>query len=177
VVFNTIVPPGVSPFFAALHDAGFHARGGQLVCTYFDEHFLQMVPAAHAEGLYTCLDFYQDVDDPFSQRLLVQYNAPYPGDVAFTARSGCSGLYRAMRLWAAAVTHAGTLTQGGVIRALDHARIDDAPGGPAAMVAGQHHVRMNMYIAQARGGRFGIVERLGTIDPHEQPVPAATTVT
>jgi branched-chain amino acid transport system substrate-binding protein len=176
VVFNTIVPPGVSPFFAALHDAGFHARGGHLVCTYFDENFLQMVPAAHAEGLYSCLDYYQDVDDSFSQRLLAQYNALYPGDAAFTAGSGCSGLYRAMRLWAAAVTEAGTLTQGSIIRALDHARIDDAPGGPAAMVPGQHHVRMNMYIAQARGGRFGIVERLGTIDPHEQPVPTATTV-
>src|SRR5437660_7574395 len=31
VVFNTIVPPGV-------HDAGFRNRGGQLICTYFDEN-------------------------------------------------------------------------------------------------------------------------------------------
>src|SRR5256712_2534416 len=30
VVFNTIVPPGVVPFFAQLHDAGFQNRGGQL---------------------------------------------------------------------------------------------------------------------------------------------------
>ena len=27
VVFNTIVPPGVTPFLAALHDAGFAKRG------------------------------------------------------------------------------------------------------------------------------------------------------
>src|SRR6266567_2999233 len=39
VVFNTIVPPGLTPFLAQLHDAGFAARGGQLVCTYFDENF------------------------------------------------------------------------------------------------------------------------------------------
>src|ERR1700733_8860180 len=31
VVFNTIVPPGVSPFLEQLHDAGFMARGGKLV--------------------------------------------------------------------------------------------------------------------------------------------------
>jgi len=55
VVFNTIVPPGVTPFFEELYDSGFTQRGGQLVCTYFDENFLNMVPAAHVEGLYGCL--------------------------------------------------------------------------------------------------------------------------
>jgi ABC-type branched-subunit amino acid transport system substrate-binding protein len=33
VVFNTIVPPGVTPFFEGLFNSGFHARGGHLVCT------------------------------------------------------------------------------------------------------------------------------------------------
>src|SRR5436190_14263978 len=42
VVFNTIVPPGVTPFFEQLHDSGFTSRGGHLVCTYFDENFLNM---------------------------------------------------------------------------------------------------------------------------------------
>ena len=40
------------------------------------------------------------------------------------------------------------------------------------MVPGQHHARMNMYIAQARGGRFEIVENLGSIDPKERLVDA-----
>ena len=40
------------------------------------------------------------------------------------------------------------------------------PGGPAEMVPGQHHVRMNMYIAQATGGRFKVVKNLGAIDPN-----------
>ena len=38
-----------------------------------------MVPAAHVEGLYSCLDYYQAVDDPFSRKLLAQYDALYPG--------------------------------------------------------------------------------------------------
>lgn len=33
-------------------------------------------------------------------------------------------------------------------------------------------VRMNMYIAQAKNGRFEIVESLGTIDPDEAMVPS-----
>jgi len=38
------------------------------------------------------------------------------------------------------------------------------------MVPGQHHVRMNMYIAQAHDGVFKVVRDLGVIDPKESEV-------
>jgi ABC-type branched-subunit amino acid transport system substrate-binding protein len=167
VVFNTIVPPGLTPFLEQLFNAGFTKRGGHLVCTYFDENFLNLVPAEHVEGLYSCLDYYQGVGDPFSKELVDRYDRLYPGDAKFTAGSACSGMYRGLRLWEAAVNEAGSLVQDDVIGALDHARIAEGPGGPAEMVPGQHHVRMNMYIAQARHGDFSIVENLGVIDPKE----------
>ncbi len=167
VVFNTIVPPGLTPFLELLHDAGFTERGGSIVCTYFDENFFNLVPAAHVEGLYSCLDYYRNVEDPFSRELTRRYGERYPGAAIFTAGSACSGLYRGLRLWEAAVREAGSLVQEDVIAALDHARIDAGPGGPAQMVPGQHHARMNMYIAQASEGRFRIVESLGMIDPKE----------
>ena len=50
VVFNTIVPPGLVPFFQQLHDAGFTKRGGQLVCTYFDENLLALLPPNRPRG-------------------------------------------------------------------------------------------------------------------------------
>lgn len=173
VVFNTIVPPGLTPFFEELYNAGFTKRGGQLVCTYFDENFLNLVPAAHVEGLYGCLDYYQAVDDSFSKALLQRYNTLFPGSAQFTAGSACTGLYRGIRLWEAAVREAGSLRQEDVVKALDHARIDQGPGGAAEMVPGQHHVRMNMYIAQARGGTFEVVRNLGRIEPKERQVPVA----
>jgi branched-chain amino acid transport system substrate-binding protein len=176
VVFNTTVPLGVMPFLEQLHESGFAGRGGQLVCTYFEENLLEVLPPAHVEGLYSCLDYYQAVSDPFSRRLLAQYDALYPGAPKFTGGSGCSGLYRGLRLWASAVTEAGSLDQDDVIAALDHARIAEGPGGPAAMVPGQHHAQMHMYIGQARDGRFEVVESLGPIDPQERLVaPAALT--
>ncbi len=168
VVFNTIVPPGLTPFLELLYDSGFTKRGGHLVCTYFDENFLNLVPAAHVEGLYSCLDYYQNVSDPFSRELIERYDALFPGDAQFTAGSACSGMYRGLRLWEAAVNEAGSLNQDDVIRALDHARIAEGPGGPTEVVPGQHHVRMNMYIAQARSGHFEIVKSLGVIDPNER---------
>jgi len=167
VVFNTIVPPGVTPFLEQLYKSGFTKRGGHLVCTYFDENFLNMVPAEYVEGLYSCLDYYRNVSDPFSKELLNQYDKLFPGKAKFTAGSACTGLYRGLRLWEAAVKEAGSLKQEDVIKALDHAKIAAGPGGPAEMVPGQHHVRMNMYIAQANNGNFRIVKSLGVIDPKE----------
>ena len=38
------------------------------------------------------------------------------------------------------------------------------------MVPGQHHVRMNMYIAQVQGGAIKTVKSLGPVDPAEQLV-------
>ena len=109
VVFNTTVPPGVVPFLEQLHNSGFTKRGGHLICTYFDENFLNLVPAAHVEGLYICLDYYQNVSDPFSKELIKQYDKLYPGNVKFAGGGACSGLYRGLRLWEAAVKEAGSL--------------------------------------------------------------------
>src|SRR5262249_61477244 len=125
VVFNTRVPLGVGPFSQQLPDPGFTRRGGQIVCTYFDENVLDLFPVAQTEGLYSCLDYYQTVNDPFSRSLLAQYDALYPGEAKFGAGSGCSGLYRGLRLWAAAVTEAGSLDQDDVVAALDHSQLSD----------------------------------------------------
>jgi branched-chain amino acid transport system substrate-binding protein len=114
-----------------------------------------------------------DISCSGSQPILGAYDKRYPGKEQFTGGSACSGLYRGMKLWAAAVNEAGSLRQEDVIATLDHARIAEGPGGPAEMVPGQHHVRMNMYIAQAKNGRFEIVENLGAIDPDEAMVPSA----
>jgi branched-chain amino acid transport system substrate-binding protein len=172
IVFNTIVPPGLTPFLAQLHEAGFAARGGTIVCTYFDENFLNLVPSEHVEGLYGCLDYYRSVRDRFSVELLHRYDARFPGSARFTAGSACTGTYRALRMWQAAVIEAGSLDQDDVIAALDHASIAEGPGGPAGMVPGQHHVRMNMYIARSEGGDFTVVKDLGSIEPKEREVAA-----
>src|SRR6516164_4518030 len=72
-----------------------------------------------------------------------------------------------LKLWEAAVKEDGSLDQDAVIRALDHAKIAQGPGGPAEMVPGQHHLRLNMYIGHANNGKFEVAKDLGVIDPKE----------
>ena len=122
--------------------------------------------------MYGCLDYYQCVDDPFSKELLERYDKLFPGSALFTGGSACSGMYRGLRFWEAAVREAGSLDQEDVVSALDHAKIAVGPGGPAEMVPGQHHCRMNMFIGQVRDGAIETVKSLGVVDPDEQTVPA-----
>lgn len=168
VVFNATVPPGAFAFLEALSGSDFIRRGGHVITTYVDENVVGALPAEQVEGLYGCIDYYQSVSDPFSRALLERYDRRFPDGPAFSAGSGATGIYRGLKLWEAAVAEAGTADQAAVVAALDHAAIAEGPGGPAAMVPGQHHVRLNAYIAQVQDGTLEVVERLGAIDPGEQ---------
>ena len=129
VVFNTIVPPGLTPFLASCTRQASPSEEGSVVCTYFDENFLNLVPAEHVEGLYGCLDYYRALDDPYDVALVAEYDRRYPGSAQFTAGSACTGMYRGLRLWAAAVSEAGSLDTEAVVKALDTASL---ASGPAA---------------------------------------------
>ena len=62
VVFNTVIPPGVGPFFKQLYEAGFLKGGGRLACVYYDENTLNINQANEIEGLASCLDYFKARD-------------------------------------------------------------------------------------------------------------------
>ena len=168
VVFNTVIPPGVGPFIKQLYEAGFTKKGGRLSCVYYDENTLNINAANEFEGLASCLDYFRAIDDPFSATLSAEYEKRFPGTVLFTAGSAATGMYRGLKLWEVAVKKAKKVDRETVAAALDSARIDQGPGGPAEMVPGKRHCKMNMYIAVAKNGKYEVVERSkGLVDPKE----------
>ena len=77
-------------------------------------------------------------------------------------------MYRGLKLWAAAVTEAKALDRDHVADALDHAKVTDAPGGPAEMVPGTRHCKMRMHIGVAKGGKYSVEWKSeGLLDPKE----------
>ena len=170
VVFNTVIPPGVGPFFKQLYEAGFLKNGGRLACVYYDENTLNINQANEIEGLASCLDYFKAVtkDDPASAKIQATYDKEFPGKILFAAGSAATGTYRGLKLWQAAVNEAGKVDRDSVAAALDHAKIAEGPGGPAEMVPGKHHCKMKMYTAIAKNGDYEIVARSnGPVDPKE----------
>ncbi len=172
-VFNTVIPPGLQPFMKQLYESGFQKNGGVLTCVYFDENTLNYLPANEMEGLYSCLDYFQAVDDPFSKKLQEDYAKRFPNTkYLFTAGAAATGMYRGIKFYEAAVKETkGDLHRDAVAAAMDHAVIEHGPGGGAAMVPGHMHCKMNMYTAICRinAGKpyYEIVDKADMVDPRE----------
>jgi hypothetical protein len=156
VVFNTTVPPGCFPFLEALCASGFTKRGGRIITTYWDENVTSVVPSEQIEGavrVHRLLPVGQRSVQPGAARPLQR---ALPGWTSVQRRQRVHGhVPRPEALGGG--RQRGRLTRAGGRRgALDHAKIAEGPGGPAEMVPGQHHVRMNMYIAEVRAGAFTV---------------------
>lgn len=172
-VFNTVIPPGLQPFVKQLYESGFQKNGGVLSCVYYDENLLNYHPAQEMEGLVSCLDYFQAVDDPFSKTLQEGYAKKFPGTkYLFTAGSASTGMYRGVKFYEAAViANGGKLGREDVAEALEHAVLKQGPGGGAEMVPGHFHSKMNMYIAICKneGGktRYEVIDKADMVDPRE----------
>ncbi len=172
-VFNTIIPPGVQPFMKQLYESGFQKNGGVVACVYYDENALNFNPAREMDGLYSCLDYFQNVDDPFSKQLLDRYNKKFPNSkYMLTAGSASTGMYRGIMLYAEAVKAAkGDLAREAVASTYDKARLAQGPGGPSEMVPGKWHAKMNMYIARCKATgektSYEIISKASMVDPKE----------
>lgn len=168
-VFNTVIPPGGGPFFKQLYAAGFLAKGGQLACVYYDENLLNVNRPEEMEGLATCLDYFQSIDDPFSKELLAKYNARWPGSqYRFVAGSAATGMWRGIKLYEQAVIATnGDTDREAVGKAMDTAKIEQGPGGGSEMVPGKMHAKMNMYIAVAKNGAYEVLNKYDMVDPKE----------
>jgi ABC-type branched-subunit amino acid transport system substrate-binding protein len=172
-VFNTVIPPGLQSFIKQLYESGFQKSGGALCCVYFDENTYNYLPAHEIDGVYTCLDYFQAVNDPFSKGLMEGYAKKFPDTkYLFTAGSAATGMYRGIKFYEAAVKETkGDLHRDAVAAAMDHAVISDGPGGGSAMVPGHMHCKMNMYTAVCKvsgdKATYGIVDKADMVDPRE----------
>ena len=173
LVFMTIIPPGLQPFVKQLYESGFQKNGGVLSCVYYDENLLNYHPAQEMEGLVSCLDYFQAVDDPFSKQLQADYAKRFPDTkYLFTAGSGATGMYRGVKFYEAGVkATGGKLGREEVAAAIDHAVLENGPGGGAQMVPGHYHAKMNMYIAVCKsdGGKthYDVIDKADMVDPKE----------
>ena len=86
----------------------------------------------------------------------------------FTAGTGATGAYRAMKFYQAAVLKTGgDLRRDAVAAAMDGIEISEAPGGGAKMIAGTRHCSMNMYVGIAEGKSYKILDKAEMVDPEE----------
>lgn len=167
-VFNTIIPPGLQGFTKQLYESGYYDVGGQS-CVYFDENSVNYVAPRELEGVYSCVDMFHTVEDPFTQSLIAGYDEMFPGTpYLFTAGSASTGMYRGIKFYEQAVIATdGDLSRDATSEAMNGAKLAEGPGGPSSIVPGTGHTEMNMYIAQSKGGVWDIISSENAVPPQE----------
>lgn len=167
-IFNTTVPPGLQGLMKQLYESGYYETGGQ-TCVYLDENAVNYVPARELEGVYSCLDMFHTVDDAFTQKLLADYATMFPDTkYSFSAGSAASGMYRGIKLYEQAIIATnGDLARDATSEAMHTVAIAEGPGGPSKMIPGTGHADMNMYVAQANGGKWDILSSDVGVPPEE----------
>jgi len=156
-------------FTKQLYETGFHSNGGTLSCVYYDENSVNYVAPRELEGVYSCLDYFHTVDDDFSNKALAGYNEMWPGsNYKLTAGTAATGMYRGIKLYEAGVNATnGDLDREAVSAAIDGVTNVQGMGGKFSMVPGTGHAAMNMYVAQANGGKWDIIKSANQVQPNE----------
>ena len=110
---------------------------------------MNFLPAGEIDGVYSCLDYFQAVDDPFSKKLQEAYSKRFPDTkYLFTAGSAATGMYRGIKFYEAAVKETkGDLHRDAVAAAMDHAVITEGPAAVPRWCRAIWHCKMNMYTA------------------------------
>ena len=108
------------------------------------------------EGLYSCLDYFQAVDDPFSKQLQADYSKKFP-DTKYLFTAGSRRDRHVSRHQVLRGRGQGdqrrAAPRGGGGRDGQRPSSTEGPGGGAEMVPGKMHCKMNMYIAVVQGRR------------------------
>jgi len=81
-------------------------------------------------------------------------------------------MYRGVKFYEAAVkATGGKLAREEVAAAMDTGKLENGPGGPAEMVPGKMHCKMNMYVAVCRvegdETKYEVISKAAMVDPKE----------
>ena len=79
-VFNTVIPPGLQPFVKQLYESRLPEERRRRRAASTTTRTCSTTTRPHEmEGLVSCLDYFQAVDDPFSKKLQAGLQQEVPG--------------------------------------------------------------------------------------------------
>ncbi|OWT77334.1 MULTISPECIES: urea ABC transporter substrate-binding protein [unclassified Achromobacter] len=169
VVFADVVGGSNVSFYKQLKAAGVTAEKQKLLTISVTEDELLGIGGENAEGFYSCMKYFQSLDNPNNKKFVAAFKAKYGanaviGDVTQAA-------YLGPWLWKMAVEKAGSFDVDKVVAAAPNQEFKDAPEG-YVKVDPNHHLWSRTRVGQIRkDGQFDVVyETKDLIKP--DPFPA-----
>jgi branched-chain amino acid transport system substrate-binding protein len=119
--------------------------------------------------------YFHDLDTPGNQAFLEKYAAKY-GEPETRIGNMEENYYDGVWFFKLAAEKAGSLEGEAILKAFSDGGItfEDSPRGPITFDGGVNYAREHLYLAQATGGIFKVLEDLGEFDPKDVPECTST---
>ena len=163
-VLNVFVGPAHGSFYGQWATAGMNKRIPMMSTTFGAAGEVSRVPPEVGDGIMVAGSYYEDLDTPENKAWLAEFRKRNGTDYGYLTDVPTKDWY-GWKLWAEAVTKAGSVDRNKVIEVMESGLGIDGPGGPITVDAKTHHCSMDMYLAQVSGGKFNILKRHPNIPP------------
>jgi urea transport system substrate-binding protein len=170
VVLSTVVGDTNRAFYQRLREAGIGPEKTPVVSFSIAEDELREMTPSDLVGHYSALNYFQSIDRPENQEFVRRFKARYGPDRVTS--DAISTSYSGVKLWAQAVSEAGSEKVQTVLKTIRNQSLD-APEGIISIDAGNQHAWRPMYIGRVRAdGQFDLV---WSITKPIRPVPYPIT--
>ncbi|MBU4609230.1 urea ABC transporter substrate-binding protein [Achromobacter sp. GG226] len=168
VIYAIVVGGSNVSFYKQLKAAGFSSANTTLLTISVTEDELLGIGGENVEGYYSCMKYFQSLDNPNNKAFVDAFKAKYGpnsviGDVTQAA-------YLGPWLWKMAVEKAGSFEVNDVVAASPNLEFDKAPEG-YVKIHPNHHLWSRTRVGRMRGdGQFDVVwETPDLIEPNPFP--------
>lgn len=167
-IYSTVVGGSNVAFYKQLRAAGLDESQITLLSTLVTENEIDGIGKDSAEGTYSCMGYFQSLDNPANKRFLTAFKEKYGQNRVVGYPMECA--YNSVYLWKAAVEKANSFAPADVISASSGLSFE-APGGLVRFDDKNHHVWMKVRIGRARSdGQFDVVyETPDLVQPNPFP--------
>jgi len=164
VVFLDLVDLELRTFLRQCHESGLKEKI-RIVALAFNEGTLASLHREEAEGVLTCNHFFATLDCPEAREFVKRQKTMF-GEDTWVSYYNVSH-YGLIRLFGQAVNGAGTEDVEKIVDAMADRSLVVA-NGRVTMRGSDHHMILNIVVAEVKGGRLTLVKEVDFLAPADQ---------
>lgn len=157
LVVSVLVGSNQQGFYRQWEAAGMKRKIPIASATFGQANELRTMPIASTDGIMVAYNYFETLDNAANRRFAPAIHQRQ-GAAQTEICESISTPYEAVMIWGAAVKQAGSVQRDKVIAALESNLSIDGPSGKVTVDPHTHHTIRDIYLAQARGGKWNIVQ-------------------
>jgi branched-chain amino acid transport system substrate-binding protein len=122
------------------------------------------IPPEVSEGIYVCLNYFEEIETPANKAFLTNFRAKFGTDYGYISELAMAE-YQGVLLWAEAVKKANSTKVDPILKTIKQVVEVVGPSGQIKLDPATNHCTLTMYIARMKGGKFNVEGTFKNVAP------------